>query len=127
MSVVDLIICTTGVTSPYRDQFVLDVQFEHENDDITERVDVVFSGDQKAEVIEFINFLREAGPIVEDTASEPEDVPGYEKFCNFSNPAGLNSWPSDHNGNYFATFMGVDVVYYDKDGNPRAVMVKEDE
>lgn len=127
MSVVDLIVSTAGVTSQYRDQFVLDVQFEHETDDISETIDVVFSGEQKAEVIEFINFLREAGPVVEATASEPEDVPGYEKFCNYSAPAGLSAWPSDHNGNYFATFQGVDVVYYDKDGIQRAVIVKESE
>lgn len=125
--VVDLITQTSSEVSVHRDVYVVEMAFEHENDEITENLEAVFPASQKADVIKFINFLWESNPEVQDTQAEPEEVEGYEKFCNYSAPEGLHGWPSDHNGNTYANLTDVYVAYYDSNGIRYGVYQKKEE
>lgn len=124
MSVVDLNIVTTPSASPYADQFVVELTFNHDDDSITAEETVVFpAGTDKADVVEFINVLNVADDYIRDHCQEPSDdeseeevVKGYDKWCNWGEP-GLQSWPSDSNGNYFAELESIVVAYYDANGN----------
>ncbi|MNC30614.1 hypothetical protein D3C75_789030 [compost metagenome] len=117
MPIVDFAVVTTPSASKYRDQFVIDMTFEHDDGDITETETAVFPAAQKADAIEFVNVLWNANDYITEHCSEPEDdeVEGYEKWCNYSNP-GIQTWPSDSNGNYFAELTHVTVAYYDANG-----------
>lgn len=128
MPVVDLQIVKTPSASGFADQFEVKMTFEHDDDSITETETAVFGGGQKADVIEFVNTLLAANEYISEHCSEPEDdeVENYQKWCDYSNP-GLNGWPSDSNGNYFAELSNVTVAYYDANGTRFEVtQVKDD-
>lgn len=118
MSVIDLQIVQTPSVNGFSDQFVVEMSFEHDDDSITEQATAVFGGGQKADVIEFVNVLHKADEYIAEHCGEPEgdeEVEGYEKWCSYSTP-GISSWPSDSNGNYFASLDRVVVAYYDTNG-----------
>jgi hypothetical protein len=115
MPIVDLKVLEVS-PSPYANQYVVEITFLHPYDEITATETAVFSVGQKADVIEFVNFLNEAGDYVREHGLEPDEVKGYEKWCEYSEP-GLQVWPSDANGNYFANLEDVDVSYFDVFGN----------
>lgn len=128
MPVVDLQIVKTPSVSSFSDQFTVEMVFEHDDDSITENETAVFErGGQKADVIEFVNVLRNADDYIADNCSEPEDdeVEGYQKWCSYSKP-GISSWPSDSNGNYFARLSAVTVAYYDHSGTRFEVNLVEE-
>ncbi|MNL11077.1 hypothetical protein D3C87_1318980 [compost metagenome] len=118
MSVVDLVVVSSPSASAHRDQFVVKMSFEHDDDAITEEKTAVFPAAQKADIIEFVNVLWAANDYVMEHAGVPEDdeVEGYDKWCEVYNQPGLDGWPSDSNGNYFAELSNVTVVYYDANG-----------
>lgn len=111
MPVVDLNVLESS-PSLYANQFVVEITFLHPYDEITATETVVFSVGQKSDVIEFVNFLNEAGDYVRKNGLDPDEVAGYDKWCEYSEP-GLQVWPSDANGNYFANLESVDVSYFD--------------
>lgn len=128
MPVVDFNIVTTPTASKYRDQFVIELEFAHDDGEITENETVVFPAAQKADAIEFINTLNEADDYIRAHCSEPEDgeVENYDKWCNYGNP-GISSWPSDSNGNYFAELLDISIAYYDANGTRFEVTEVENE
>lgn len=123
MSVIDLEIVRSPSTSKYKDQFVVELRFMHDDDSITENDEVVFAASQKADVIEFINALYTADEFVAENCREPEEGEDDEEFVAifdkwfsvFSGP-GLTGWPTDSNGNYYANLDDVTVAYYDASG-----------
>lgn len=129
MSVVDLVVVSSPSASIYRDQFVVEMSFEHDDDAITEEKTAVFPAAQKADVIEFVNVLWAANDYVMEHASVPEDdeIANYDKWCDVYNQPGIDGWPSDSNGNYFAELSNVTVAYYDANGTRFDVtQVKDD-
>lgn len=130
MPVVDLQVVQTPSSTGYSDQFTVELTFEHENDDITENGLVEFpAGTDKAQIIELINTLWAANDHIVDSGREPEDdeVENYEKWCSreYGKP-GIDCWPSDHNGNYFAVLQFVAVAYYGADGTRYEVNLVEE-
>lgn len=122
MPVIDLEIVRSPSTSKYKDQFVVELQFMHDDDSITENEEVVFEVSQKTDVIEFINAMDAADEFLAENCREPEEgeddeeiVAIFDKWLNYSKP-GLSSWPTDSNGNYYANLDDVTVVYYDAAG-----------
>lgn len=122
MPVVDLIIATAPTASQYKDQFVVELQFSHDDDSLTTDEEIVFAGNQKAEVIDFVNAARAIGDFTEQFCREPEEgedeeeiVAMYEKWFNYSKP-GMSSWPTDSNGDYYGRLDYLGVVYYDANG-----------
>lgn len=118
MPVTDLVVVSTPSTSAYRDQFVVEMTFVHDDDAISEVKTTAFPAAQKADVIEFVNVLDAANDYVAEHCGVPEDdeVANYDKWCDNYNTPGLDGWPSDSNGNYFAELSNVTVVYYDANG-----------
>lgn len=128
MPVVDFIV--TAPTAPlYRDQFVIEMEFAHDDGEITETETVAFPAAQKADAIEFINTLKEADDYVREHCGEPEDdeVENYEKWFNTYSGPGLSAWPSDSNGNYFAELEGIKISFYDANGIRHQVTEVENE
>ena len=122
MPVIDLEIVRSPSTSKYKDQFVVELQFMHDDDSITENEEVAFDASQKDVVVEFINAMNAADEFVAENCREPEEgeddeeiVAIFDKWLNYSNP-GLSSWPTDSNGNYYASLTDVTVAYYDANG-----------
>lgn len=125
--IVDLIIGGNKASPDLVNVFVVDMTFNHDNDDIIERMDTKFTA--ALEVIEFVNFLHDADQYLQENGSEPEDEDDssyemFQKWCDHSSP-GLSTWPSDHNGNYFAELQDVTVTYYDHLGAPFHVSLIE--
>ena len=118
MPVVNLEIAAIASTSTFREHFVVEMTFTHDDAAISEAKATAFPVAQTAEVVEFINVMWDANDYIETNCSEPEDdeVEGYDKWCNNYNKPGLDGWPTDSNGNYFAALSDVTVVYYDANG-----------
>lgn len=129
MPVVDLQIAEKPSVSGYSNQFVVGLAFEHENDDITEVETVVFPSEtEKADIVEMINTLWAADEHFGGFGRTPTDneVKNYEKWCSCYGGPGLQAWPSDHNGVYFAALRSVVVEYCDEHGTRFEVSLVEE-
>jgi hypothetical protein len=128
MPVVDLAVVTTPSAALYRDQFVITMAFEHDDESITEEKTTAFPAAQKADVIEFVNVLWAANDYISSNCCAPDDdeVEGYNKWCDNYNQPGIDGWPTDSNGNYFAELNDVTVAYYDANGTRFDVTQKEE-
>jgi len=116
MPVIDLIVQSEKSKSEYFDQFVIELTFAHDDGDLHETEWVVFpQAAEKAEIIEFLNFLYAANQHVMKYCTHPKQVVGFDKWCYYSNP-GLSGWPTDTNGNYFGDLTYITVHFYDKQG-----------
>lgn len=117
MQVVDFEIGDHGLVS-YRNSYVLELTFTHDDGAITETEHLVFPSEFKADAIACVNTLRAAHDYIEANCSEPEDdeVEGYELYCNGGSNFGLAAWPTDHNGNYYGSLDLIVVTYYNADG-----------
>lgn len=89
--------------------FIVHLPFANAKDQIVENKRIVFASLDKAGVIEFINFLLKANAYVKKNSCEPEEVKGYEKWCDYSNP-GLDGWPYDKE---FLKLTDIVVKYHD--------------
>ena len=118
MSVVDLEILQGSGLVRYRNVYVLELTFTHDDGAITETETLVFPAEFKADAIACVNTLREANEFIQANCTEPEDgeVEGYDEYCGGVNTISLDSWPTDHNGNYYASLDFITVSYYNADG-----------
>lgn len=116
MPAIDLNIHNKPSSSKYFNQFVLELTFDHDDGEVHDTEWVVFPADaQKSAIIEFINFLYAANQHVMQYSTHPKEVEGYDKWCYYSNP-GLQGWPTDSNGNYFADLSYITVYFYNEQG-----------
>lgn len=123
MPVVDLNIIRTPSAARYANAFVVEMTFSHDDGAITEETEAVFPLELRADVIEFINAMYAVNQFIEANGREPDEdeededdiVEAYNKWCNYSTP-GIDSWPTDSNGNYYGELDQITVAYYDDTG-----------
>lgn len=90
--------------------FIVHLPFADSSNNIIQQEKIVFTYLDKLEVIEFINFLIKANAYVREYNCEPEEVNGYERWCDYSKP-GLDAWP--YRGNDFLKLTNITVFYHD--------------
>lgn len=122
MQVVDFEIGEHGLVS-YRNSYVLELTFTHDDGAMTEIEHLVFPSEFKADAVACVNTLRAANDFIEENGSTPgeAEVAGYEMYCNGASNFGLDCWPADHNGDYYGSLDLIAVTYYNAEGTAYGV------
>lgn len=118
MPVKDVVIGKADKTVKYRNEFVVTAKFKHSGD-ADETIIVVVDGTQKAELIEFLNFLEASDAALKRNEFH-DSVVGYAKFGDAYEDEyifGLEcGWPCNSTNGVCASYRGSTVGYFDSDG-----------
>lgn len=111
----------------HRNSLVITSKFMHGDDDFNEAIVTEVHVDQKAVVVDFLNFLEATDRAIKNNQYQ-DSVAGYERFGYDESTTfefGLDGgWPIDTNTSVEASYRGSSIEYYDADGNAHRVLVR---